>query len=110
MAYPVRGAIYWVHLEHSADTHIKKGSLAVVVSNNISNQYASRVLVIPITNSVQKLFPFEVAIACESIKGKVLADQARSIDKQRLGKQMAICDQKTIDQIDKALKLVLQLA
>jgi len=109
MTYPVRGAIYWVHLEHSTDAHIKKGSLAVVVSNNISNQYASRVLVIPITSSVQKLFPFEVAIACENIKGKVLADQARSIDKQRLGKQMAICDQKTIDQIDKALKLVLQL-
>lgn len=109
MAYPVRGAVYWVHLEHSADAHIKKGSLAVVVSNNISNQYASRVLVIPITSSAQKLFPFEVPIACESVKGKVLADQARSIDKQRLGKQMAMCDQKTIDQIDKALKLVLQL-
>ncbi len=110
MTYPVRGAIYWVHLERTVDSQIKKGSLAVVVSNNISNQYASRVLVVPIASRAQKLFPFEVPIACESIKGKVLADQARSIDKQRLGKQMAICDQKTIDQIDKALKLVLQLA
>ncbi len=109
MAYPVRGAIYWVHLEHSTDAHIKKGNLAVVVSNNISNQYASRVLVVPITSSAQKLFPFEVPIEFEGTRGKVLADQARSIDKQRLGKQMAICDQRTIDQIDKALKLVLQL-
>ena len=74
MAYPVRGAVYWVHLDHTVDSQIKKGSLAVVVSNNISNQYASRILVVPITSSAQKLFPFEVPIACERIKGKALAD------------------------------------
>ncbi len=110
MAYPVRGAVYWVHLDHTAEKQIAKGHLAVVVSNNISNQYASRILVAPITSSIAKLLPFEVPIECQGVKGKVLADQACAIDKQRLGKQMMVCDQKTVSLIDKALKLVLQLA
>lgn len=109
MSYPKRGEIYWVNLDPAIGTEIKKTRPALIVSNDLANQYARRVIVAPITSSVSQVFPFEVAIEIANKRGKIMLDQIRSVDKIRLGKRLVMCDFATIHSVDRALKIVLGL-
>ena len=83
-----RGDIYWVNLDPTVGTEIRKTRRAVVVSNDACNRFGMRVVVVPITSNVTSLFPGEVHIRVAKRVGRVLGDQLRSIDKARLGKRI----------------------
>ncbi len=109
ISYPQRGEIYWVNLDPTIGSEIKKTRPGLVVSNDIANQFSSRVIIAPITSNAKKIYPFEVALDLSGKKGKVLLDQIRAIDKKRLGKKINTCNLKTILAVDKALKITLAL-
>ncbi len=92
MNHPQRGEIYWVNLDPTIGSEIAKTRPAVIISNNVGNQYAERVIVAPLTTAnVGKVYPFEVKL--EAGEGgiaqtsKVLLDQIRTVDKSRLGQK-----------------------
>lgn len=107
--FPRRGEIYWVNLDPTTGSEITKTRPAVIISNNVGNEISSRVIVAPITSSVKKILPFEVAITIKDKKGKVLLDQIRTIDKIRLGTKISTCDKSTMHAIIDALKIVLEI-
>lgn len=109
MKFPKRGEVYWVNLDPTVGSEIKKTRPALVVSNDIGNRLSSRVTIAPITSNTQKVFPFQVAIDLAGKKGKVLLDQLRTVDKKRLGKKIAECDFEIMDQVDDAIKTSLDL-
>jgi len=55
-----RGEVYWVILDPIEGSDIGKTISAVVISNNINNEFADTLTIIPITSSVGKVYPFEV--------------------------------------------------
>lgn len=71
---------------------------------------STRVIIAPITSSTRKLFSFEVAIEHNRRQGKVLLDQIRSVDKIRVEGKITSCDDKTLENIDRALKVALALS
>lgn len=107
--FPKRGEVYWVNLDPTIGSEINKIRPALVISNDSGNEYSKRLIVAPITSSVKKIYPFEVKIEIGSQEGKVLLDQLRSIDKQRLSKKMSILDYQTMQLVNKALKVALDL-
>lgn len=109
MNYPKKGEVYLVCLDPTVGSEINKKRPAVIVSNDIGNEISRRVIVAPITSSVSKIFPFEVAIEIKDKKGKVLLDQVRSVDKSRLEKKIAEVDFEIVQQINDALKIVFAL-
>jgi mRNA interferase MazF len=63
MSYPRRGDIYWVNLDPVIGTEIAKTRPAVIISNNIGNEYSAWVIVAPVTTGGSgKVYPFEVLI------------------------------------------------
>ena len=83
-----RGDIFWVDFDPSKATEIQKERPALVFSNDIMNENSSRVIVAPITSNLKKVYSFEYAIKNHSeVKGKIMLDQMRSVDKSRLGKK-----------------------
>lgn len=104
-----RGDIYFVNLDPSIGSETKKRRPAIIISNNLQNTYSNRVVVLPITSQVSKLYPFEVLISCNGIEGKVMCDQLRTVDKKRLTDYKGNISQKLLLQIEQALKLVLDL-
>ncbi|MGZ8366753.1 MAG: type II toxin-antitoxin system PemK/MazF family toxin [Nitrospira sp.] len=46
---PRRGDVYWVALDPTVGSEIKKTRLAVIISNNSCNTFGSRVVVLPLT-------------------------------------------------------------
>jgi mRNA interferase MazF len=107
--FPRRGDIFWVTLDPTIGSEIQKTRPAVIVSNDYQNQYSTLVIIAPITSKMNKMLPFDVPVEIAGKKGRILLDQVRPIDKKRLSKQMALCEQKTMQLIDAALKIVFDL-
>jgi len=53
-----RGDIYWINFAPIEGSEIEKTRPAIIISNNINNELADTVTVIPITSSVGKVYPF----------------------------------------------------
>ena len=82
-----RGEVYWVNLEPTIGTEIKKTRPALVVSPDDLNAALPRVIIAPITSKGQPLgCRPEVVFAGK--KARILLDQIRSVDKRRLTGKM----------------------
>lgn len=104
-----RGEVYWVNLEPTIGSEIKKTCPAVILSNNIQNKISARVVILPITSDTKKLFPFEAKIILQNKEMKVLADQVRTADKSRLNDCICSLTKAEIKDIEKAIKITLSL-
>jgi len=58
-----RGDIYWANLDPTIGSEISKKHPVLIVSNDINNQYASCVTILPITKITDRIYPFEVFIS-----------------------------------------------
>jgi mRNA interferase MazF len=108
-SYPKRGDIYWVNLDPTVGSEIRKTRPGVIISTNAANEVSGRIIVAPITSKVHKIFPFEVKLEIKGVVGKVLLDQIRALDKVRLGSKISTCNTETMKLIDEALKIALSL-
>ena len=88
-AFPQYGEIYDVDLDPVIGSETGKLRPALVVSNDIGNQYSDTVTVLPITGQpAKKLYPFEVFVP-KGVSGltadsRIKANQIRTVDKIRL--------------------------
>ena len=62
---PRRGDVYWVALDPTMGTEIKKTRPAIIVSNDSCNAYGARVVVLPLTSNVSSLYPAEALLKIE---------------------------------------------
>jgi mRNA interferase MazF len=108
-----RGDIYWVKLDPIEGSEIGKTRPAVVISNNINNEFADTVTVLPVTSSMGKVYPFEVllkkGVANMPSDSKVKANQIRTVDKKRLKERIGTIPEEILRDIEKAVKVHLEL-
>jgi mRNA interferase MazF len=86
-----RGEVYWVNLDPTKGTEIKKTRPALVVSPNDLNTALPRVIVAPITSKGQAL-ACRPELTLEGKSARILLDQIRCIDKARLGNKITEID------------------
>jgi len=108
MAYPKKGEIYFVNFDPTVGHETKKKRPAIILSNNIHNQYSPLVTVAPLTYNTNNIYPFEAYIpkglAILNENSKIMIIQLRSIDKKRLLHKIGIIeDQEIILKIDKII-------
>lgn len=101
--------MFWVALDPSLGTEIKKTRPAVVVSNNSCNSYGARVIVLPITSNVGSLYPGEARVTVHGKPARALGDQIRSIDKARLRSRLGRLTDDELADVDQALRITLAL-
>ena len=84
-----RGEVYWVNLDPTKGTEIRKTRPALIISPDDMNQILPRVIIAPLTSKGQKLgCRPEVKIAGKT--AKILLDQIRCIDKSRRGNKIGV--------------------
>ena len=82
-----RGEVYWVNLDPTIGTEIKKTRPALIVSPDDMNAALPRVIIAPLTSKGQPLgCRPQVKFAGKS--ARILLDQLRSVDKRRLAGKM----------------------
>ena len=67
----------------------------------------SRVQVVPITSNVSKLYLFESLVEIKGARGKAMADQIMTADKQRLKKRIGKVSAAEMLSLERALKIQL---
>ena len=108
-AAPRRGDVYWVSLDPTRGTEIKKTRPAVIVSNDSCNRFGQRVVVVPVTGNVDSLYPGEARVRIQGRPARVLGDQIRSIDKARLLGKVGHLTREELEEVDGALLITLAL-
>jgi mRNA interferase MazF len=83
MGVEARGEVYWVNLEPTIGTEIKKTRPALIVSPDDLNAALPRVIIAPITSKGQPL-GCRPEVVFMGKKARILLDQIRSVDKRRL--------------------------
>ncbi len=105
--FPERGEIYLVCLDPTVGSEINKTRPALIISNDINNQVARTVTVIPITTRTEKRYPFEAFLTCQetglSKDSKAKCNQIRTIDKKRLVKCIGRVSIEKMKEIEEAL-------
>ncbi|MDF0676002.1 MAG: type II toxin-antitoxin system PemK/MazF family toxin [Nitrospira sp.] len=106
---PRRGDVYWVALDPTVGSEIKKTRPAVIVSNNSCNTFGSRVVVLPLTSHVDSLYPGEAMVVVNGRPARVLGDQIRSLDKSRLQSRIDTLSQEELATVEEAIRITLAL-
>lgn len=108
-----RGEVWLTALDDSAGYEISKTRPAIIIQNDVGNEYSPTTIVAPITSRrTDMLYPTDVLLmqnAGLSKTSKALLNQIRTIDKRRLVKRLGKIDGDTSDAIDEAIKISLGL-
>lgn len=112
--FPQYGDIYEVSLDPVLGSETGKQRPALIVSNDINNEYSQTVTVLPLTGQpARKQYPFEVAIpkgvAGLTVDSRVKANQIRTVDKRRLLRLVGKLPSQYLPLVEKALKAHLNL-
>ncbi len=90
--------IYWVNLDPTVGSEIKKTRPCIIITPNFSNKILNTILIAPITSTIRN-FPMRVSITLKSKLGQVALDQIRCVDKGRLFDKIETLDQKSIQRL-----------
>ncbi|MDR3570163.1 MAG: type II toxin-antitoxin system PemK/MazF family toxin [Syntrophobacteraceae bacterium] len=103
-----RGSVWWVNLDPTQGSEIKKMRPCVLVAPTPINQARRTVLVVPLSSSGSPPHPpITVKVFCMEKSALAVCDQLRAVDKTRLTDWIELMDSKSLDSIGKALQQVL---
>jgi len=105
--YPRRGEVWWVSFDPSIGGEIQKTRPAIVISNDAANNALNRVIVIPITSQVAKVYPGEALIILNGEQRKAMADQVMTASKQRLKNKLGNLSRADVTAVESAVLLQL---
>ncbi len=112
VTHPLRGDIYLVNFDPTVGSEIKKTRPALVIQNDIANQYSPITIVAAITSKFDEPpYPTEVILEPQEsglpLRSAALLNQIRSVDRQRLVKHLGRADAETMQRIDAAIQISL---
>ncbi len=111
---PKRSDIYLVNFDPTVGAEIQKTRPALVIQNDIGNEYSPITIVAAITSRFDEPpYPTEVIMEPEEsglpVRSAVVLNQIRSIDRQRLVKRLGRASARTMDRVDQAIQISLGL-
>lgn len=95
--------ILLVNLDPTIGSEIKKTRPCVVISPNEMNKYLRTVVIAPMTTSSKK-YPTRIEIRHDGKMGFIVLDQLRTIDKQRIIRELGRLTKSEIKELKSVLK------
>ena len=95
--------IILVNLDPTLGSEIKKTRPCVVISPNEMNKFLNTVVIAPMTTN-SKNYPTRIEIRHDNKIGWIVLDQIRTIDKQRIIKDLGRLTKSEINELKSALK------
>ncbi|MGE0210195.1 MAG: type II toxin-antitoxin system PemK/MazF family toxin [Parvibaculaceae bacterium] len=104
-----RGEIWWVAFDPALGGEIRKTRPAVIVSNDAACLHQNRLQVVPVSSRVTSIRRWESPLIVDGRPCKALADQVRTVAKERLASRIGEASPSEMSGIEAALRLQLDL-
>ena len=112
-----RGDVYYADLSPVVGSEQGGVRPVVVVQNDKGNRYSKTIIVAPISKKMSKPpIPTHVIFSDDSLSyvsmvkdSVILLEQLRTIDKKRLGQWICTLDEKTLEKINRAIRVSLSI-
>jgi mRNA interferase MazF len=106
---PERGEIWWVALDPTLGSEIRKTRPCVVISVKVLNERRRTVIVIPLSSSSTASPPILIPISFDGRPAVAVSDQIRAVAKERLRSRLGVVTPEELVALEDALRRVMQL-
>ncbi len=106
---PERGEIWWVALDPTLGSEIRKTRPCVVVSVKVLNERRRTVIVVPLSSSPKASPPILIPITCDGRPAVAVSDQIRAVAKERLHARLGVVAERELAALEDALRQIMQL-
>lgn len=100
-----RFEIYFVSLDPTVGSELKKTRPCVVISPNEMNDHLNTVIIAPLTSTIRH-YPTRISCHVKGKDGQIALDQLRAIDKIRLTTKIGQLDAATAAEVLDLLKVL----
>ncbi|MDR3568835.1 MAG: type II toxin-antitoxin system PemK/MazF family toxin [Syntrophobacteraceae bacterium] len=106
-----RSEVWWVEFDPDplVGSEFRKTRPAVIVSNDAANRNLARVVVMPLTSNVDRLYPGEASVTVAGKQGKAMVDQIMAADKSRLKSRIGALSKADMRAVEDAISVHLGL-
>ncbi len=104
-----RGDVWWVDLDPTRGSEIRKSRPAVVLSADGLNQVRRTVVVVPMSTGPTPRPPIVVATASAGADSVAVCDQVRAVDKSRLIRKDGVLTSADLRAVENGVRAVLAL-
>ena len=106
---PERGDIWWVALDPTLGSEIRKTRPCVVISVKVLNERRKTVIIVPLSSSPKASPPILIPISCDGRPTVAVSDQIRAVAKERLRSRLGVVTTEEMAALEAALKQIMQL-
>jgi mRNA interferase MazF len=106
---PECGEIWWVALDPTLGSEIRKTRPCVVISAKVLNERRRTVIVVPLSSSPKASPPILIPISCDGHPVVAVSDQIRAVAKERLQSRLGIVTTDEMAALEDGLRQIMQL-
>ena len=104
-----RGEIWWVSLDPTQGSEIKKTRPCVVLSHDTLNRLRRTVVVVPLSTAAKPHPPITLPVTCQEKLCVAVVDQIRSVAKHRLKSRIETLARDELDEVCRAVATILEI-
>lgn len=107
--FPRRGEVFWVSFDPSIGGEIQKTRPAVVLSNDAANRVLNRLVMVPLSSKIDRIYPAEALVDIGGRQSKAMADQIATVSKLRLQQKLGRISSEDLARVEAAVLLHLDI-
>ena len=104
-----RGDIYWVNLDPTVGSEIRKKRPCVLIGSTPINEARRTIVVVPLSSVGKPRPPLAVQVKCLERQVVAVCDQIRAVDKARLIEKAGSLTTEDMLELEKGLRQILAL-
>ncbi|VEN73877.1 mRNA interferase [Candidatus Desulfarcum epimagneticum] len=104
-----RGEIWWVSLDPTQGSEIKKTRPCVVLTHDTLNRLRRTLVVIPLSTGAKPHPPITIPVTCRGDSAVAVIDQIRAVAKHRLKSKLGHLPLDELDEVCRAVSTILEL-